>query len=141
MAFSTAGRHFVGFAVADADIAFAIAGDNQGAKAEGSTALDDLGATIDSDDGGFDAAFVIASLVVAVTAWSALPAALAATSAAALAPAAAALAPAADLGRRAGANRVLAGRLESERRGCGLGDRGLFGSFCVCSSAICHSVW
>src|SRR5690606_34035794 len=63
-------RHFVGLAVADADIALAVAGDDQRAKAEGAAALDDLGAAIDADDGRFQAALFLARTAVTAIAAS-----------------------------------------------------------------------
>src|SRR5688572_6553971 len=45
----------VGLAVSDADVSLAVADDDQCAEREGSPALDDLGAAVDADDGGFDA--------------------------------------------------------------------------------------
>ena len=77
VAFSTARRNFVGLAVADADVALAVAGDDERAEAERSAALDDLGAAVDADDGGLDARAV----VVASAARSAAAAAAAAAAA------------------------------------------------------------
>jgi hypothetical protein len=42
--------HFVGLAVADADAAGAVAGDDEGREAERTAAFDDLGATVDLDE-------------------------------------------------------------------------------------------
>ena len=58
-------RHFVGLAIADADVALAIAGDDQCTEAERAAALDDLGAAIDANDGGFDAALIAAAVASA----------------------------------------------------------------------------
>src|SRR4051794_27151371 len=70
-------RNFVGLAVPDADVSAAIAGDDQRAKAERSPALDDLGAAIDSHDGGFHAGLI--AIAVATAAASAALSAPAAT--------------------------------------------------------------
>ena len=45
-----AGRHFVGLAVAPADLALAVADDDQGGEAEAAAALDHRGAALDLDD-------------------------------------------------------------------------------------------
>src|SRR5205085_7676321 len=55
---------FVGLAIADADIATAIAGDDERAEAERSAALHDFRAAIDSDDGALDAAVVAAAATI-----------------------------------------------------------------------------
>src|SRR5439155_21655952 len=60
-------RDFVRLAVTDADVSAAIAGDDEGAEAEGSPALDDFGAAIDSDDGGLHAGFVAITFASAAT--------------------------------------------------------------------------
>jgi hypothetical protein len=73
------GGHFVGFAVADANTAATIAGDDQCAEAESAPTLDDLGAAIDTDDGGFDSAFLAFAAFIAI-ATSAAAAALSAAS-------------------------------------------------------------
>jgi hypothetical protein len=52
------GRYFIGLAITDADISTTIAGDNQCAKAERATTLDDLGATVDANDGTLDATLI-----------------------------------------------------------------------------------
>src|SRR5204863_2596816 len=52
------GRNFVGFAVTDADVAAAVAGDDQRTEAEGSPAFDDFRAAIDANDRRFDAGFI-----------------------------------------------------------------------------------
>src|SRR6185312_858233 len=80
-------RHFVSLAVADADIATTIAGDDQRAEAERAAALDDLGAAVDADDGAFDATLIGGAFLPAAAA------ALPARTAAALSPAATALLP------------------------------------------------
>src|SRR6185503_6869855 len=43
-------RHFVGLAVADADLALAVADDGERGEGEAAAALHDLGATVDEDD-------------------------------------------------------------------------------------------
>ena len=45
-----AGRHFVGLAVAPADLALAVADDDHRGEAEAATALDHGGAALDLDD-------------------------------------------------------------------------------------------
>src|SRR5687768_11584469 len=80
--------NLVGLAVADADVALSVAGDDERAEAEGPAALDDLGAAVDAYDGGFDAALVGAAAVVASASATATAAALPAASAPASAPAA-----------------------------------------------------
>src|SRR5829696_6886834 len=88
--------HLVGLAVADADVAAAVAGDDERAEGEGAAALDDLGAAVDADDGRLDAGFVSAAVTSAgpAAAPAALPAASARSAAAAAGPAAAAAAAA-----------------------------------------------
>jgi hypothetical protein len=66
--FFDGGGNFIGLAVTDPDVAFAITRDDQRTEAERATAFDDLGATVDSDDGGFDAAFITAATIIAATA-------------------------------------------------------------------------
>jgi hypothetical protein len=63
-------RDLVGLAVTDADVALAVAGDDEGAEAESAATLDDLGAAVDADDGGLDAALfaVVASRPATATA-------------------------------------------------------------------------
>ena len=61
-------RNFVGFAVPDADVSAAIAGDDQRAEAERATALDDFGAAVDADNGGFHAALIGAAIASAAAA-------------------------------------------------------------------------
>src|SRR3954447_12426841 len=73
-------RHLVRLAVADADIALSVAGNDECAEGEGSAALDDLGAAVDAYDGGLDARAVVAAVASAGPA--AAPAALPAASAA-----------------------------------------------------------
>src|SRR5690606_21442314 len=50
---------FVGLAVADADAAGAVAGDNQRRKAEGTAALDDLAAAVDADHAALDGIILV----------------------------------------------------------------------------------
>src|SRR5947207_7506816 len=65
----------VGLAVADADVAPAVAGDDQRAEAERAAALDDLGAAVDADDGRLDAGLVAVAFATAPSAARAAPAA------------------------------------------------------------------
>ena len=116
------GRNFVGLAVTDADVAAAIAGDDERAEAEGSAALDDLGAAIDADDGGFDAGFVAFAIATPPrpprrhrTA-AALSAAAAATTTTAATTAAAATAPLLRAGLAGAAAAKLPARLLPRRR-------------------------
>src|SRR5687767_15599383 len=76
------GRDLVGLAVADADVAAAVAGDDECAEGEGAAALDDLGAAVDSDDGRLDAGVVAAAVATAAEAAAASAAAGAAAAAA-----------------------------------------------------------
>src|SRR5690625_697716 len=59
-------RHFLGLAVADTDLAGAIADDHQRGKAEPAAALDDLGHTIDRDD-LFDVIGLVGATVASAT--------------------------------------------------------------------------
>src|SRR4051794_27791979 len=63
----------VGLAVADTDVALAVADDDERAEGERAAALDDLGAAVDADDGGLEAGFVGAAVAVAATAGAAPP--------------------------------------------------------------------
>src|SRR4051812_47492349 len=61
-------RDLVGLAVADADVALAVADDDQRAERERAAALDDLRAAVDADDGRLDARLVGAAVAVAARA-------------------------------------------------------------------------
>jgi hypothetical protein len=145
----------VGLAVADADVALAVAGDDERAEAERAAALDDLRAAVDADDGGLDARAVGLPLAARAAAAAARarppalePGAAAATTAAAapkpppnppppLPPPAPYPAPPPPLmfgamvaggrGRRdAAAGRLrFLGQVDDRRAGVGLGDGGL----------------
>jgi hypothetical protein len=66
--FLDGGRHFVSFAITNAHVALSIAGHNQRAEAERSTAFDDLGAAVDSYDGRLDTTFIAPAIVTATSA-------------------------------------------------------------------------
>ena len=58
-------RHFIGFAVADADAAVPISSDNQCAKAESAATFDHLGTAIDANDGRLNATLFGLTLTIA----------------------------------------------------------------------------
>jgi hypothetical protein len=70
---------FVGLAVNDADVALAIARDDERAEAEGSAALDDLGAAIDANDSRLHAGLVAIAIASAARAATTTTAALSAS--------------------------------------------------------------